>query len=641
MVLQNINDIFDRSVHPLYAVAAFVGAIVILVLILNSRANNFKAKIKPHEVLFIWMTFFCIQDGVWGLFASHIIQNDTLLLITSYIFHLSAAATTVFWMEYMIRLLKDNLKIPRFFRWLTIGLFLVQFGLIVANIFKPGFLFYVDEDGWYRTTDYRTILFYIQFFVYIVIFVGSLIAIIFDKNRKNTKFMSAYIVNLAPFLFSLFQMWYPDAPADSLGFTVGCVVIHTFLVRDYEKEIAYLEEKEKMQGELEVALEKAQQSDIAKTTFLFNMSHDIRTPLNAILGFSHIIENHVNDPDKITDSINKIKLSSTQLLNLINDVLEMSRIESGKMEITPQPTSLNELLNGVNTVLKCLAIDKSIDYVVSVDNIQNCFVNVDASKLTSVIINLVSNAIKYTLMGGKVYFTAEQISTEEGTATYRFTIKDTGIGMSHEFMEHMFEQFSRARTTTVSKIQGTGLGLAITKRIIDAFGGTIEVSSEENVGSTFVVTIPMQTIEPFASTEEEIEEINNTVSLDGLKVLVVDDNEMNREIAIYILESEGMIVEAAEDGENAIKRIQERGMDYFDIVFMDIQMPVMNGYEAAQKIRELPDGDKLLIIALSANAFKEDKQKSIESGMDDHIAKPINLKELLLTLKKHKPSIKK
>ncbi len=642
LLAQNISDIFDRAVHPLYSVSAFISAIIIAILLINSRTNNLKTKLKSYEKLFIWFIIFCIQDGIWGLFASFTFKSDILLTICSYCFHFSAAFSTVAWVKYMISFLGDNIGHKKMYKIIAYSLFTIQIGLLVANGFVKvdgnPLLFYVDSDGFYRTTDYRTILFYLQFFVYIIVFIGSIFAMIVSNKKKVIGiWKSVYIVNLAPFLFSIFQMIYADAPADSLGFCIGCVIIHTYLVRDYEKEISYFKEKESLQQDLEVALERAQQSDNAKTTFLFNMSHDIRTPINAIIGFTKIAENHIDDKEKVIESISKIELSSNQLLNLINDILEMSRIETGRLEIAPKPISINALTNSINAVLQPLALEKSIDYNVQLENITNECVNIDASHVSRIIINLVSNSIKYTKNGGKVWLKISQLdNVNENAINYKITVCDTGIGMSEEFMRHMYEEFSRERTSTVTKQQGSGLGLAITKRIVDALNGSINVESKEGVGTTFTVVLPMEVIDEIEE-DEKVEEKKpaSTINLEGLKVLVVDDNELNREIAKEILEDEGMKVELAEDGDIAVKKIAKNGATYYDIVFMDIQMPIMNGYEASKKIRELPDGEKILIIALSANAFQEDKARSIEAGMNDHIAKPIDLDELFSTLSKY------
>ncbi len=391
--------------------------------------------------------------------------------------------------------------------------------------------------------------------------------------------------------------------------------------------------------ELENARFAAESASRAKTSFLFNMSHDIRTPMNAILGYTDLAIKHRDDQTRVDDSLEKIKTAGGHLLNLINDILEMSRIESDKLEITDDPADLLKLIKGVDQMSSSLAIPKSIDFQTEVCNIANPYVYIDELHANEVLINLTSNAVKYTPMGGKVRLRVEQISPAvDGKAVFRFDISDNGIGMSEEFQQHLFEAFSREKTSTVSKQQGAGLGLSIVKRIVDIAGGTISVKSKQHEGSTFTVEMPLRIMddEAIRKYEEELKPVainEKEFSLENKKVLLVEDNEMNREIATEILEEVGLIVDTAEDGEFAVKAVEEKGTDYYDFILMDIQMPLMNGYEATKAIRELPDGDKATIIALSANAFEEDVQKSLSMGMNAHVAKPIDVNTLFETMR--------
>ena len=396
--------------------------------------------------------------------------------------------------------------------------------------------------------------------------------------------------------------------------------------------------EEQQQRLLEEARERAEAANNAKTSFLFNMSHDIRTPMNAILGYTDIAMNHIDELDRVSDSLQKIKLSGDHLLSLINDILEMSRIEAGKTEIIPVPLNAYEVTESVVTMSRSLAATKDITFNVKADNLKNPYIYSDELHANQIVINLISNAIKYTNPGGTVDYSIEQTTDpEDGIAKYRVTVKDNGIGMSEEFQKHLFESFSREQTTTVSKQEGAGLGLAIVKKIVDRMGGTITVQSKLGEGSTFVVELPIkvmdaEAIEAFeASRKKDITE-TNAISFAGQKVLLVEDNEMNREIATEILEEVGLVTDTAEDGAIAVKKVMEKGLSYYDFILMDIQMPVMDGYEATAKIRELPGGSKLPIIALSANAFKEDVDRSLAAGMNAHAVKPINVKALFDTI---------
>ena len=384
-------------------------------------------------------------------------------------------------------------------------------------------------------------------------------------------------------------------------------------------------------------VEKAELANKAKSAFLFNMSHDIRTPLNAMIGFTDMAIKNIEDKGKALDCLKKSKLSSEHLLSLVNDVLDMSRIESGKVELDLNPVNLDENGNDYVPMLKSLAEKKNVDFKYVSHNIQNRYVYVDFLRLNQVIINVVSNAVKYTPSGGFVSLDVSQIpSDREGYGVYEFVISDTGIGMSPEYQSHLFDEFSRERTSTVSKQQGTGLGLAISKRIIDMMEGTIDVESEVGKGSKFTIRVPMRLQENpeaveqvrFAYSEQE------SISFEGFKVLVVEDNELNLEISKDILENAGVIVESAEDGSIAVERLKEKGPDYYDCILMDIQMPVMDGFDATRTIRKMFPDKRIPIVALSANAFDEDRRKSLEAGMDGHLSKPIVMAQLEDALKK-------
>ena len=384
-------------------------------------------------------------------------------------------------------------------------------------------------------------------------------------------------------------------------------------------------------------LEKAELANKAKSAFLFNMSHDIRTPLNAMIGFTDMAIKNIEDKGKALDCLNKSKLSSEHLLSLVNDVLDMSRIESGKVELDLNPINIDENGDDYVPMLKSLAEKKNVGFRFVRHDIQDHYVYVDYLRLNQVLINIASNAVKYTPSGGFVSVDVSQVpSDREGFGMYEFVVKDTGIGMSEEYQKHLFDEFSRERTSTVSKQQGTGLGLAISKRIIDMMDGSIEVYSEEGRGSTFTIRVPLRLQE----NPEAVEQVRfgysekESISFEGFKVLVVEDNDLNLEISRDALENAGVVVESAEDGSIAIERLKEKGPDYYDCILMDIQMPVMDGFEATRKIRKMFPDKHIPIIALSANAFDEDRHKSLEAGMDGHLSKPIIIAQLEDALKK-------
>ena len=382
------------------------------------------------------------------------------------------------------------------------------------------------------------------------------------------------------------------------------------------------------------ALDKAEIASRAKSSFLFNMSHDIRTPMNAITGFTTMAKKHLDDREKIEDYLNKIETAGNQLLALINQVLEMSRIESGRVVLSEQKADVLERASIIRTLYSEQAEASGLRFTVTTKNILHSKVITDADRMKQITTNIIGNALKYTPEGGSVdYCIEEKACSRPGYGTYVFTVRDTGIGMSPEFLEHIFDEFSRENTSTVSKIQGTGLGMSIVKQLTDLLGGTIDIQSEKGKGTTICITVPMKW-DTEAETADEKGSIENHVSLEGMKILLVEDNEMNREIAIEILEEVGLVIDTAEDGAIAVRMVSEKGTGYYDFILMDIQMPVMNGYEATAKIRELPGGSEIPIIALSANAFKEDVDRSLAVGMNAHEVKPIDVRSLFETIQR-------
>ena len=402
-----------------------------------------------------------------------------------------------------------------------------------------------------------------------------------------------------------------------------------------ERALERLKVEEEQRASLEEAKEKAEAANRSKTAFLFNMSHDIRTPMNAIVGFTNMAIKSIDDREKVMDSLLKTQRSSELLLALINDILEMSRIESGKRELVLESGNVSDSFYSIDSVMMELAKAKNIDLSFEVRGIRDPYIVVDKTRFNRVLLNLGTNAIKYTQSGGWVHLTCCQLDREEGnTRYYQYTVSDNGMGMSEEFQQHMFEEFSREVNTTTSGIQGTGLGLSVTKAFVDIMGGTIQCESRVNEGTTFTVVFPMTVREPDAGESQAgAENADASERLKGKRVLLVEDNELNREIATDILREEaGLIVETAEDGTVAVDLLRKMGPDFVDFILMDIQMPYMNGYDATKAIRAMYPGRKLPIIALSANAFAEDRQRSLEAGMDDHIEKPIDVDHLFAAM---------
>lgn len=396
---------------------------------------------------------------------------------------------------------------------------------------------------------------------------------------------------------------------------------------EFRKELA-------VRHELENAKIAAEAANQAKSTFLFNMSHDIRTPMNAILGFTDIAEKHIDNKQKILDSLHKVRLSGNHLLTLVNDVLDMSRVEAGAIEIEEEPLFIDTAKDNLFSLLNGSAEAKNISFISELDDsLTHHWIYADRLQMMRVFTNIISNSIKYTNPGGKIEMTAKELPCErEGYAHFRYTVTDNGIGMSEEFLAHVFEPFTREESATKSGIIGTGLGMTITKSLVEMMGGTINIDSKAGLGTTVWIDMENKISEPVNLKDGGNEAID--LSLKGKKILLVEDNEMNREIATEILEDEGIIVDTAEDGDIAVEKMRNASMNQYDLILMDIQMPHMNGYDATRAIRALPDSysSNIPIIAMTANAFEEDRRNAYEAGMNAHIAKPINVINLMNTL---------
>ncbi len=398
------------------------------------------------------------------------------------------------------------------------------------------------------------------------------------------------------------------------------------------RNVDALIKKERLQEmELQKAYIAAEAASKAKTDFLFNMSHDIRTPMNAIIGFTTLLEKHLDDKKAMQNYIAKIKTSNEFLLSLINNVLEMARIESGKESLDESHENIHEFLQSVFILFDSQMQQKDVKFIKSIE-VKHPDVIFDQTKMREILLNLLSNALKYTPPGETVTISLTELPQDSPEyATYQTVIEDTGIGMSEEFLPHIFEDFSREHSSTESKVSGTGLGTAIVKKLIDLMQGTIKIESELGKGTKITFTMRHKIVE--TKKTKQIRKTTKQYQLQdftGKRILLAEDNELNAEIAIAILEEAGFQVECAEDGIICIDMMEKASSDYYDLILMDIQMPNMNGYKATQIIRRLPDKKKstIPIIAMTANAFEEDKKNAFKAGMNGHIAKPIHVEEL-------------
>lgn len=480
-----------------------------------------------------------------------------------------------------------------------------------------------------------------DFFLYLMIYAGSALMayniyryMCFSRDvRKHGNWdQEQRLFNIPILLLILFFIGYlvvgifgdPDLVMAGIlfGGSIFVFVMLLLIKRTFER----IQENEQLEAELAAAEEASK----AKTFFMSNMSHDIRTPLNAIIGYTTLANREKVTYEEKSAYIDKIDMASRQLLEIVNDVLDMSRIESGKFSLEPSCVDLESCIQEASDLVRTQLESKKIELSVSCD-VSHKWVMCDKVMLDRALMNLLCNAGKFTEENGSVSMRLTEIGGREGTGSYEIRIKDTGIGMSSEFAERVFVPFERERTSTVSRIQGTGLGLAITKSIVDMMGGNITVQTEKGKGTEFTITVDFPLADP---QEEKRSGEGDELSFEGIRALLVEDNMVNMEIAQMLLEQAGFLIETAEDGKIALEMTAASEPGYYDVILMDIQMPVMDGYMAAQAIRDLPDTRLagIPIIAMTANAFQEDIKKAEEAGMNGHIAKPLDIPAMKATL---------
>lgn len=414
------------------------------------------------------------------------------------------------------------------------------------------------------------------------------------------------------------------AAVAAIGFIALGVIVY-LIVRRQRKE------EHDQQQKLQAAVVAADAANEAKSTFLFNMSHDIRTPMNAILGFAEIGRKNLASSSKVDECFSKIQVSGSKMLSIVDNVLELSRIESGKTIVEESAVEVGSVLESCRTMIQPDLEKKKMHFSVSKD-IMHPYVYMDTTLVTEIILNIISNSIKYTASGGTISCYIHQLDDREDELyTQEIVICDTGIGMSEEFQKHIFEAFTRERNSTISGIEGTGLGMGIMKKLVDMLGGTVSVKSKVGEGTTFTVRLPYRVAQYEDTQPKQVITEDNDMILVGKHILLAEDNDLNAEIAITLLSEHGLVVDRAENGVVCAEMLEKAPEDYYSLILMDVQMPVLDGYKTTAKIRRFSDPKKaeIPIVAMTANAFAEDRKKALEIGMNDHVSKPIDMNQLI------------
>ena len=563
----------------------------------------------------------------------------TCFRFVSLIFYLIYVTLPMVWY-----LFSQSFMLPVKSRFVRGILFVPYFALVIMILtnLRTQALWIISDAGIYDRGPLFQVFSTLNLFYY-ALPVIRIFMILCSKDRENNPYLFKVLffsaIPLIGVITNVYIIPLKEAyPFQPFCYLVGVLFAYFFMVeqqRSIEEEKHRMELQSALEREMEARLQ-AQNAQRTKSTFLFNMSHDIRTPLNAISGFAEIISRNPGAEEEVKNSVEKIKSSGDVLLSLINDVLDLARIESGEIALDLTVRNLNQTIDNLAKMFTENASQAGIQFIVEKD-IKNAFVACDDTKMTKIMVNLIGNAIKFTPPGGKIVFSTRQTEdVKDDCAEYEIRVRDTGIGMSKEFRDHVFEAFERERTSTESGVRGTGLGLTIVKKLVDLMGGSITVNSELGKGTEIALRLCLQVAKPEALEIENKKGADRT-DYSGKRLLLVEDNLLNREIACQLLEKRGFRIENAENGMIAVDKVMHSKPGYYDLILMDIQMPVMDGYKATQEIRRLENRElaAIPIIAMTANAFAEDREKAFEAGMNEHVAKPFDIEKLMRVMKQY------
>lgn len=611
-----------------YSIIGILAAIILLISnrdVLWGFDGRTPSKTEKNYRSFLWgIMAYLITDMLWGILYSH--GLTAVNFINTSIHFIAMAAAVMLWSRYVISYLeKKNLfgSVLYYSGIIFLGLAVLT---VVVNFFEP-VLFSFNENGIYSAGFLRYVLLAVQIMLFLLTSVYTLSVTAKTEGKERLRHMTIGLFGVAMTAFILVQVFYPLLPFYAMGYMLGTCVLHSFVVED---------EKDDYRKALSHALEEAESANRAKTAFLSNMSHEIRTPMNAIIGLNRIAMEDPTASDSVRAHLEKVDGSAQHLLNIINDILDMSRIESGRITVSDEEFPFAKDIEQVNSMIGSQCGEKGLDYEFSIIGKTDEYYKGDGVKLRQVLINLLGNAVKFTPKGGRVSFVIEEGPRSAGRAELRFRISDTGIGMSEEFLPHLFDAFSQEDSSSTNIYGSSGLGMAITKRMVELMGGSIEVESVKGEGTVFTVTLTLgESDRKDASAGEAADSPEDKkAGLSGRRILLAEDVAINAEIIKMMLSQAGIEVDHAENGRIAVEKFRGHDEWYYDAILMDMRMPEMDGLEAAKAIRatDRADASKIPMISLTANAFEEDVQNSLQAGLNAHLSKPVEAEVLFGTL---------
>ena len=632
---------------------SIIGILAGIILVITNRdvlwltgSSKTAQILRKYRSFLLAVLAYYITDALWGILDAH--RLTYVQFIDTTLYFAAMAVLVLLWTRYVIAYLEGNTSLDTMLWYGGWAFFVFELIVIVSNLFFP-VMFWFDESGVYHTAFLRHATLYVQILMFLLTSLYTFGITLKTRGKVWRRNLAIGLFGTAMIALIVFQILYPLWPFYAMGCMVGTCLLHSFVVEDEKEEYrneledalrrehGQKEELARNREELQTALAAAEYANRAKTTFLSNMSHEIRTPMNAIIGLNNIAAEDPTVSEKVKGYLGKIGTAAQHLLEIINDILDMSRINSGRMVIRNEVFSFNLALEQVNNIFCEQCREKGLTYECrKTGKIDDYYIG-DVMRLKQVMINILGNAVKFTPSGGTVSLDVEEGPRFDGMAVLKLVFRDTGIGMSKDFLPHLFDAFSQEDSTAANQYGSTGLGMPITKSILELMKGSIDVTSEKGKGTTFEVTVPLGESKKRdnATDSSGIRAACAKIEkLKGRRVLLAEDVTINAEIMTMLLGGHGMEVDLAENGRLAVDKFAEHEPGYYAAILMDIRMPVMDGLEAARAIRGMAreDAGKIPIIALTANAFDEDIQRSVQAGMNSHLSKPVEADILFETL---------